>query len=191
MLEASPRGGTVVRRPTASAVAQSLHLFLRSGQAHLDYSNVHEVRRLLELEIAGLAALRRTEEDLARLAANLADAVQHQSTENPVQFAQIDIAFHAALAQATHNELFELLLDSLAEIMLEVRCSGFKVPDTPARAVRMHQAIFEQVQWGDAQGARHAMEAHLLEAEETQRQVLALTQRPESSNSPMEQEAIL
>jgi GntR family transcriptional repressor for pyruvate dehydrogenase complex len=176
MLEASPRGGTVVRRPTASAVAQSLHLFLRSSQAHLDYSKVHEIRRLLEIEIAGLAARRRTEEDLARLAANLQEASENQTHENPIHFAQIDIAFHATLAQATHNELFELLLDSLAEIMIEVRCSGFAVPDTPARAVRMHQAIFEQVRLGDAQGAQQAMAEHLIEAEETQRQMLALKQ---------------
>lgn len=177
LLEASPRGGTVVRRPTAEAVAQSLHLFLRSGQAHLDYGKVHEIRRLLELEIAERAALRRSEEDLARLAANLREATESQTNENPTHFAQIDIAFHAALAQATHNQLFELLLDSLAEIMIEVRYSAFAVPDTPARAVRMHQAIFEQVQAGDAQGARQAMEAHLIEAEETQRKVLALRQQ--------------
>jgi len=95
-------------------------------------------------------------------------------TKDPEQFAQIDIAFHAALAQATHNQLFELLLDSLAEIMIEVRRSGFAVPDTPARALRIHQAIYAQVRAGNAEGARYAMQEHLLEAEETQRQALAL-----------------
>jgi GntR family transcriptional repressor for pyruvate dehydrogenase complex len=174
MLQASPRGGAVVKRPTASAVAQSLHLFLRSGQAHLEYSKVHEIRRLLEIEIAGLAAQRRTEDDLRRLEENLSEASANLTTETPARFARIDITFHAVLAQATHNELFALLLDSLAEIMLEVRCSGFAVPDTPARALRMHQAIFEQVRNGEMDGARRAMYAHLLEAEETQRKVLSI-----------------
>jgi GntR family transcriptional repressor for pyruvate dehydrogenase complex len=174
MLEARPRGGTVVRRPTAEAVAQSLHLFLRSGEAHLDYRKVHEIRRLLEIEIAGLAALRRTDDDLARLAANLSEAMTLLADRNPINFARIDIAFHALLARATQNELFELLLDSLTEIMIEVRRSAFAVPDTPARALRMHRAIFAQIQASDAQGARQAMGAHLVEAEETQRQVLTI-----------------
>jgi len=174
LLATQPGGGTVVCRPAAAAVAQSLHLFLRSSQAHLDYGKVHEVRRLLEVEIAGLAAIRRNEEDIARLEANLSAAVKSIPTEDPEQFAQIDIAFHAALAQATHNQLFELLLDSLAEIMIEVRRSGFAVPDTPARALRIHQAIYAQVRAGNAEGARYAMQEHLLEAEETQRQALAL-----------------
>jgi GntR family transcriptional repressor for pyruvate dehydrogenase complex len=174
MLEARSGGGTVVRRPTASAVAQSLHLFLRSGKAHLDYGKVHEIRRLLEIEIAGLAALRHTDEDLARLTANLSEAETLLADRNPVNFARIDLAFHALLAHATHNELFELLLDSLTEIMLEVRTSAFAVPDTPSRALRMHRAIFAQVQAGDAHSARQAMEAHLVEAEETQRQVFTI-----------------
>jgi GntR family transcriptional repressor for pyruvate dehydrogenase complex len=176
LLETLSSGGAVVRRPTAAAVAQSLHLFLRSGQAHLDYGKVHEVRRLLEVEIAALAAIRRTVTDLAQLEDNLRAARDSIANETPDHFAQIDIAFHAILAQATHNGLFALLLDSLVEIMLEVRRSGFAVPDTPARALRMHQAIYEQVRAGDAEGARRAMHAHLLEAEETQRQVLALKQ---------------
>jgi GntR family transcriptional regulator, transcriptional repressor for pyruvate dehydrogenase complex len=179
MLEARPRGGTVVRRPTAEAVAQSLHLFLRSGQAELDYSKVHEIRRLLELEIATLAASRRTDEDLARLAENLEQAGALLTDPNPATFARIDFAFHARLAAATQNQLFELLLNSLGEIMIEVRTSGFAVPDTPARALRMHRSIYEQVQAGDPHGARLAMEAHLLEAEETQQQAFRIKQQPD------------
>jgi GntR family transcriptional repressor for pyruvate dehydrogenase complex len=174
MLEAHPGGGTVVRRPDAAAVAQSLHLFLRSGEALVDYSKVHEVRRLLEIEIAGLAALRRTEDDLALLQENLAEAQALVDDPNPANFARIDIAFHAALARATQNELFELLLDSLTEIMIEVRTSAFSVPDTPARALGFHRAIFAQVEAGDPQKAREAMAAHLVEAEETLSKALTL-----------------
>jgi GntR family transcriptional repressor for pyruvate dehydrogenase complex len=177
LLEARSGGGTVVRRPTAAAVAQSLSLFLRSGQAQLDYGKVHEVRRLLEVEIAGIAALRRTAADLAAVDANLRTAYDNLAHENPARFAEIDIAFHAALARATQNVLFELLLDSLNEIMVEVRHSAFAIPDTPARALRFHQAIYAQVQAGDAAGARLAMQEHLQEAEETQRKVLVLKER--------------
>src|SRR4029434_1284654 len=60
LLEVRPGSGTIVRSPTCGAVTQSLTLFLLAGQSdlELDYTNVHEIRRVLEIEIAGLAAER-------------------------------------------------------------------------------------------------------------------------------------
>ncbi len=84
------------------------------------------------------------------------------------------MAFHAALAHATHNELFPLLLDSMADIMVKVRQMGFQVPGMPARALKHHRAVFEQVKAGDVKGARQAMREHLIESEDTMRRALAL-----------------
>jgi len=170
LLEARPGGGTVVRAPTMEAVAQSMRLFLRASQTEVDYDKVHEVRRLLEVEIAGLAAERRTEEDVARMAAIL-DEVPTVGGDRDL-LAQNDVNFHAALARATHNELFSLLLDSIADIMFTVRQLGFSVPGMPDRTLRYHQAIFEQVKAGNPDQARQAMTEHLVEAEETMRQAL-------------------
>jgi GntR family transcriptional repressor for pyruvate dehydrogenase complex len=169
LLEARPGGGTVVRAPTAEAVAQSMRLFLRAGQTELNYDKVHEVRRLLEVEIAGLAAKRRTDEDLERMETILNEVSSVGSDRDLL--AENDVNFHAALARATHNELFSLLLDSIADIMLTVRQLGFSVPGMPARTLKYHQAIFEQVKAGNPELARRAMTEHLVEAEETIRQV--------------------
>jgi DNA-binding FadR family transcriptional regulator len=54
-----------------------------------------------------------------------------------------------------------------------VRRLGFSVPDAALRAAKYHRAILEQVQQGDAEGARAAMRDHLAEAEATMRQALA------------------
>jgi GntR family transcriptional repressor for pyruvate dehydrogenase complex len=95
--------------------------------------------------------------------------------------AQNDVNFHAALARATHNELFSLLLDSIADIMFTVRQLGFSVPGMPDRTLRYHQAIFEQVKAGNPGQARQAMTEHLVEAEETMRR--ALTHQAASTGS--------
>jgi GntR family transcriptional repressor for pyruvate dehydrogenase complex len=171
LLEGRPGGGTIVRVPTAEMVAQSMLLFLRTGQNHIDYDKVHEVRRLLEVEIAGLAAARRTAEDLAKMDAILDETLVVGDDRDLL--AQNDVNFHAALARATHNELFSLLLDSIADIMLTVRQLGFSVPGMPARTLKYHRAIFEQVKIGNPEGARQAMTEHLIEAEDTMRQALA------------------
>jgi len=62
----------------------------------------------------------------------------------------------------------------VADLMIEGRRSGFDVPGTAARAYRYHKAIYQQIEQGDAEGARAAMRSHLAEAEDTQRKVKAL-----------------
>jgi len=154
-------------------------LFLRAGQPQLDYAKVHEVRRILEVEIAGLAAERHTAEDLARMDEILGemDRILREaaaSGEDRDRFASNDVAFHNALARATHNELFVLLLDSIVDVMIKVRQMAFDMPGTPARAFGHHRTIFEQVKAGDPKGARQAMREHLIDSEEIMRQALAL-----------------
>jgi GntR family transcriptional repressor for pyruvate dehydrogenase complex len=142
LLETKSGGGTLVRSPTAESVAQSMSLFLRGGQPELDMSKVVEVRRILEVEIAGLAAERHTSEDLDTMEAILIEAANGTGRDH---FAKTDVAFHAALARATHNELFGLLLDSVSDVMFKVRYLGFDVPDAIVRALIYHRAILEQV----------------------------------------------
>src|SRR5262245_33721079 len=134
LLEVRPGSGTLIRSPSAHAVSQSMTLFLRAGQPHLDHAKVHEIRRVLEVEIAGLAAERRTDADLARLDSILSEmATIH---DNRDEFAQNDVAFHGALAAATHNELFSILLDSVVDVMLKARQMGFDVPESAANALK-------------------------------------------------------
>ena len=174
LLEVEPGSGTTVCSPTAKSVAQSMSLLLRSGQAETDYDKIHEVRRILEVEIAGLAAERRTEEDLKMMEEILRQTAEAEIQDDRDSFPECDVAFHAALARATQNDLFPLLLDSMADIMIKVRQLGFEVPDMPMRALKHHCAVFEQVRVSDAQGARQAMHEHLIESEDTMRQALAL-----------------
>ena len=162
--------GTIVRNPSAGAVAESMALFLQVGRQGFDHGKILEVRRLLEIEIAGLAAERRTPEDLAALEAVMQEHARVGADRDA--WVKSDMAFHALLAQATKNELFSLLLDSIADIMMTMRRLAFTVADAPSRSLKYHGAILEQVQRGDPEGARTAMREHLVEAETTIRAAL-------------------
>ena len=189
LLEVQPGSGTIVRSPTTKSVAQSMSLLLRAGQPETDYDKVHEVRRILEVEIAGLAAERRTAEDLKEMEEILRQTAEAEIQDDRDSFPECDVAFHAALARATHNELFSLLLDSMADIMIKVRQLGFEVPDMPMRALKHHCAIFEQIRVGDAEGARQAMREHLIESEDTMRQALALHLSQTQGDSDQEEDS--
>jgi GntR family transcriptional regulator, transcriptional repressor for pyruvate dehydrogenase complex len=184
LLEVRHGARTTVRHPSAEAVTQSMARYLRAGQAALDIEKVSHVRRVLEVEIAGCAAAARTAAELARLESLLQEMTAIvEDRDNPQthrrRYVQIDVEFHATLAHATGNELFPLLLNSLADILLDVRELGFDVVGSRERALEFHRAIFEQVQLGNVEGARQAMHDHLVDSEAVMRQAVRdMTNKP-------------
>jgi len=171
LLEVHAGSGTIVRAPTAQNVSQSMTLYLRGSQSQHDFGKVLEVRSVLEVEIAGFAAERRTTNDIERMVATLQRSDQVVTRET---FVSWDMEFHLLLAQATHNELFTLLLDSVTEAMRQLRQMAFDITGAPTRAYKYHNAILEQVKMGDRKGARQAMREHLAEAEVSLKQAMAL-----------------
>jgi GntR family transcriptional repressor for pyruvate dehydrogenase complex len=165
LLDVRRGGGTVVRSPDPALVSEMMTIMLRVGADDVAFSHVQEVRRLLEIEIAGLAAERHDADDLARLEAQLRTMVEYEG--DPERWAAADVAFHAAIAAATHNPLYSVLLSSIADMLMEVRLTGVRLPDTPQKAYRHHKAIFERIKAQDRLGARKAMQDHLRESEET------------------------
>jgi len=165
LVEVEGGRGTVVRGPTAQAAAESMRLLLRVQSNGADAEKVTEVRRVLENEIASLAAARRTANDLLALEAIVNAAEAH--LDDPDAFVKEDIGFHSALAGATHNELFSIILDSLAQVMLEVRLLALRIPGTPRRSLTHHRAVLEAVRAGDPLQARFAMDSHMDEARHT------------------------
>lgn len=164
-LEVKTGSGTIVRQPSSASAAESMSRLLAARSDRFDYGHVNEVRRLLEVEIAGLAAQRRTNDDLQALTGILTQAAENLA--DPETFVHTDVAFHEALAHATHNDLFVILLSSIAQTMIDVRRLGLRVPGTPARALDYHHRIFASVQDRDIPGARAAMDQHMDEAGQT------------------------
>lgn len=177
LVEVYAGSGTVVRNPSAGAVAESMALFLQVGRQDFDFRKILEVRRLMEVEIAGLAAERRSQEDLEAMAAVLGQTAS--VGDDREGWMRNDMAFHALLAKATKNELFSLLLDSIADILVSVRRLGFDVPNPAARTLKYHGAILEQVERGNPAAARTAMQDHLDEAEVTMRTAMEMRSQKE------------
>jgi GntR family transcriptional repressor for pyruvate dehydrogenase complex len=165
LLEVRQGHGTVVRAPDVRLASEVITNMLRSsGGGRIAFPSVHEVRQLLEVEMAGLAAERRTEADLATLSAALAATAE---PAEPETWAQADIAFHAAIAAASHNLLFPVLLGSMTEILMELRLTAIRLAETPVRAHRFHVELFEAIRDHSPPAARRAMRAHMEEARTT------------------------
>ncbi len=177
MVEVSSGSGTVVRDVSTQSVSKSFSMLLRQGRPHVDYGLVSEVRRLLEVEMSGLAAARRTADDLEKL-----QEIVHTMDEmqrDRESFARIDVEFHVAVAAATHNNLFVVMLESLADIMLEVRLTGYETPGAATHAIDYHTRIYEAVRDQDVEAARRVMSEHLDMSEHIFREGLARQQSAE------------
>jgi GntR family transcriptional repressor for pyruvate dehydrogenase complex len=166
LLEVRDRSGAYVQAPTTGRVSDALLQLISQTPRSITIRDLVEVRMVFEVEMAGLAAERRTREDLRQIARALADtAALVDSVED---WAEADVEFHGALARATANPLFAIIYDSLRSAFIEQRMrTGTTLPETRAAAFRWHQRIFDAVGTGDAAGARRAMHEHLLDARQT------------------------
>jgi GntR family transcriptional repressor for pyruvate dehydrogenase complex len=155
--------GLMVAAVPASAVSDALTLYLR-GSGEFDYARVNEVRALLEVHVAGLAAERGSELEVTELRAahaRMSDMLAHGQNH-----AEADLEFHRCIARMAQNPLYLLLLDSIGDVLLELRRETWQIRDEAERALALHAAILDRVAAHDAEGARAAMRAHLKAAVE-------------------------
>jgi DNA-binding FadR family transcriptional regulator len=165
LLEVKPGSGTYVKALSPHHVSDSISLFLRLRQAKPPYHDLMEIRRNLETEIAGLAAQRATDENIHAMESAIEGMETHQY--DPADFTKYDLAFHSALAAATQNELYPMLLTPIADLLLDFRRDAYLIDSREAieGGLKYHRDILHWVKQGDVQKARVAMEAHLIQAE--------------------------
>jgi GntR family transcriptional regulator, transcriptional repressor for pyruvate dehydrogenase complex len=125
-----------------------------------DLEDVCETRILLETEIASLAATRATRKDLASLR-NCLEQGRVSLETGSGQFTQIDLDFHLAVAQCSHNKLLPRLLFDIRELLVEWIQKSQQLPGLRENAQDQHKLIVEAIANRDAASARDQMRAHL------------------------------
>lgn len=121
-----------------------------------------EVRRSLDPLAARLAAERRTTAEIR----TMRDALSHVSPlhgDVGVDDLLAHRRFHAAIYNASHNELLVTTLDGLWDRADRYRRLSLQTPtqDQSACAAAEHRALLERVVAGDADGAFAAMQQHV------------------------------
>jgi GntR family transcriptional regulator, transcriptional repressor for pyruvate dehydrogenase complex len=159
LLETRHGVGTTVRAVTREEVVKPLTLFLRVRGQSVSVQHLHHVRSILEVENAGLAAEQGTDEDVRDLK-RICDEMEAASGD-AAQFALKDSEFHRRISETTHNPLLMLLLDSVHDMMSEVRTLVANQAGLFERVMPTHIRIIESVAAHNSAGAREAMREHL------------------------------
>lgn len=164
LIDVRTGSGLRVSSVPASTVSESLKLYLHgrrllSEENAAGYAKIHDVRQTIEVHVAGLAA------DHARTEhpTGLHDAHEAMRTVlDDVDSASLaDVRFHRAIAEMTGNELYLIMLDSIGDVLLEIRRLTLGEPGRSQRAFSAHGDILRAITSGDVPAAQAAMQAHL------------------------------
>lgn len=158
--------GTFVRRMRDWSILDPAVLRVRveseDGSDEI-FLKVLEARRLIEVDVAELAARRRTAADLASMRKAL-DAMRRHADTGPIDaFTEADVAFHQAVMQAAGNEVITAFFTPVESLVMDSRRRTSESGSARVHAIAAHHAIYAAIQAGDPAKARRAMEAHLTE----------------------------
>jgi GntR family transcriptional repressor for pyruvate dehydrogenase complex len=159
LLESRRGVGTIVQQITIGKVTEPLTLLLQSKGETISFAYLHQVRSILEVAIAGLAAQGAGEAEINRLQQLMSD--MEAALDNPMLFAAKDADFHYTLAQATHNPILIVFLDTIRDLLQDYLISVIPKLALRDKVLPYHQHILEKVSAKDSEGACEAMRQHL------------------------------
>lgn len=147
------------------------------------HDQMYDARRILEVGAAGLAAECATPDHIASLAEEVASLFA--SLDDPHRFLVHDIDFHRLVATASGNPIIAAVVEMVSALYYDQRrTTAERASDRDLRdAAESHREIFQAIRGRDAEGARNAMNEHLLRASAHQRQELEKPARPRRSQA--------
>lgn len=131
------------------------------------YLRAQELRQALEGDAARLAAIRRTRAQLKAIEA--ASQKFNAMVRKKEATAEADLKFHMAIAEASGNELYVSVLESILEpvqgfMRLTLNLTRTGSQQRSMMVITEHQAIVQAIAMQDAEQARVAMMYHLGQA---------------------------
>lgn len=157
VVRARQGGGVYVSDLAATDLLSPLAFFLSLRDAEVDH--LYAARRLIEGEIARLAAGRAGQDDLEALSALVER--QRAARDEPIAYREVDTRFHEILADLAGNAFLARAAASLNVLGLEFRRVASETPAVIDLSIADHEAILAALARGDGPAAEAAMRAHM------------------------------
>ncbi|NRP72857.1 HTH-type transcriptional regulator LutR [Ensifer psoraleae] len=152
------------KRPTVAELDDSsIAMTFRHGlfTDQIDIRQIYDARRTIEGRTATLAALLRTEQEADQIL-GFARAMQNR-LDQPAVVMENDLALHLAIARASKNPVFALMIGAFQGVIVESWPIGWKAraSDDEREAVnRLHLKLAEAIAAADPQAASTIMDRH-------------------------------
>ncbi len=144
---------------------QLLQLIGRTGAISVLIDDLLDIRRMFEVEAVTLAARRATAEDVQVLEALVAR--MKDPATGDAEHADLNLDFHSAIVQASHNRILRGLREQLRGVLSVMVNARQRQADQGMRIVSttMHQMILDAIKEKRPDRAQAVMQAHLQGAE--------------------------
>ena len=164
IVDVSPRRGAFVRAlPVQSVIDLAILSSVMGREQPVDA--VYEFRHGTEGALSALAAKRITDDQVEELRAILVENAAAVETGDFAEARRIDVRFHAEIAVACGNAIFQAVEAALNGLLVELRRTTGAIVGASALSLGEHRQIFEAIARRDPPAAREATEAHILKSQ--------------------------
>ncbi|AMW81658.1 FadR family transcriptional regulator [Pseudomonas sp. TH34] len=123
------------------------------AMSHCTLAQAQETRQILEVEAVGLAALRRTDEDLVALRAALKASGDHYQGDLE-HYISCDLVFHKRLVDAAHNPALSELYQYFSSIVGAQLRQTLNIQPRRQAVFDLHGALLDAVEQQDPERAK-------------------------------------
>ena len=162
-VEICGRNGVYVSRLDYHDIVNPFGLLLKRKFGESSHLYLKQIRRMIEPEMAKLAALKRSDEDVTILENALAEMKKRKN--DPQSMIDYDIEFHKQLAYASGNPILPIIMEPIFRLLPEFISENFKLSHAPDISLKQHEEILTCIKNKDGEATFRAMAEHMETAE--------------------------
>ena len=164
ILESRQGRGILVKSPSSRQAFRFSDVFETISMEEVNH--FYEMRALLESEAASLAAIRKTEDDIAAIKKALHE--METAVESNTLGDSAHSNFNSSIAEASHNpvliQFLYFLQSKLHDLAIDLRIKTMTSPERAHIVLLEHQKVAESILSGNSAEAKNAVTEHLKNA---------------------------
>jgi GntR family transcriptional repressor for pyruvate dehydrogenase complex len=161
LLEARHGLGTFVKDPSNEMIQAAFLSHLLPDQDTLN--KLFDLREIIEVEAAARAAQNAKPHQINAMRKWMETVEMCIAREDATGTIIADVEFHRQIMIATGNDILVNLMDSIVNLLRDMRSDSMVIPDLLPKIISGHRSILATIEAGDSAAARQAMKAHLAE----------------------------
>lgn len=151
--------GNFVKDPSSEVIQASLLPHTLANKETLE--KLFDLREIIEVEAAARAAKRASAGQITAMKKWLQTVETNVAREDAAGLIVADVEFHRQIIIATGNDILVNLMDSIVDLLREMRYDSTHIPELLPQIIGGHRAIMAAIEAHDADAARQAMRDHL------------------------------
>ena len=161
VLEINPGARTYLNTSISNLLVNPMKFMILLHDVKME--ELFKTRKIIEVELAKLAALNASEENLKEMLEALNNAGMNKNNWN--KYLEYEISFHKAISRASGNRILTALMASINNLLLEGRKKTVKLDQV--LTLKQHNDIYLAIKQKNPQKAEEYMLEHLNYAEQT------------------------